>query len=132
MSTFGSVEEAREYFKGDAFAAANGICIDELLEDGCICSMTLRDDHRNAMGGVMGGVIFTLADLALAVAGNNDHHPSVAMDVDIRFLGGVKGSRLKAEAHRVQSGRTTGVYTVDVTHDLGRKIAFLTGTGYNL
>ncbi len=132
MSTFRNIDEAREYFKGDTFAMANGIQIDELFEGGCTCSMTLRDDHRNALGGVMGGVIFTLADFALAVASNNDHSPTVAMDVDVRFLSGSRGTRLIATSHCVRSGKTTSVYEVEVTDDLGRKIALTVATGYKL
>ena len=73
MSTFSSVEEAREFFKNDRFATYNGMQLDELYEDGCVCSMTIREDHKNAYGGVMGGVIFTLADFALAITSNNIH-----------------------------------------------------------
>ena len=66
MSTFASTEEAREYFKGDRFATNSGMLLDELGEDYAVCSMTLNEGHRNANGGIMGGVIFTLADLAFA------------------------------------------------------------------
>jgi len=35
-----------------------------------ICSLTLEAKHKNALGAVMGGVYFTLADFAFAVASN--------------------------------------------------------------
>ena len=88
MSTFKNIDEAREFFTGDKFAMANGITIDELWEDGCLCSMELRADHRNAVGGVMGGVIFTLGDFAFAVASNNVHMTTVGQQVSISFLSG--------------------------------------------
>ena len=132
MSTFNNIDEAREFFKGDTFATTNGMVIDELYDDGSLCSMTLRDDHRNAMGGVMGGVIFTLCDFAFAVASNNDHKGTVALDVNINYLSSTKGSKLFARAKCVKSGRTTSVYQVSVTDDLGKDIALFTGTGYKL
>ncbi len=132
MSTFSSLDEAREYFKNDRFAAVNGMRLDELFDDGCFCSMELRDDHRNALGGVMGGVIYTLADFAFAIASNNDHSPTVALDVTINYLSSSKGTRLEAKAKRVKSGRTTSVYSVTVTDDMGKDIALFTGTGYKL
>ena len=132
MSTFNNIDEAREFFKGDTFASTNGMVIDELYDDGSLCSMTLRDDHRNAMGGVMGGVIFTLCDFAFAVASNNDHKGTVALDVNISYLSSTKGSKLFARAKCVKSGRTTSVYQVSVTDDLGKDIALFTGTGYKL
>jgi len=132
MSTFSTVEDAREFFKNDRFASANGIELDELFDDGCLCSMEIRDDHRNALGGVMGGVIFTLADFALAVSTNNDHSPTVALDASVSFLSASRGSRLFARSHRIKSGKTTSMYRIDVTDDLGKQIAFATGTGYKL
>lgn len=68
MGTFATLEEAREHFKNDRFATNAGMQIDELGEDYSVCSVTLSDDHKNAYGGVMGGAIFTLADLALPLA----------------------------------------------------------------
>ena len=61
MVNFDSLESAREFFYKDKFAVNTGITLDELTEDEAICSLDLTDDHRNAYGGVMGGVIFTLA-----------------------------------------------------------------------
>ncbi len=132
MGAFRSLEEAREFFRNDRFASSNGMTLDELREGGCVCSMTLRDDHRNALGGVMGGVIFTLADFAFAVASNHDHRSTVALDVNIHFLSASKGERLRAEARCVKSGRTTGVYEITVTDDLGKTVALFVGTGYKL
>ncbi|MBR0089202.1 MAG: PaaI family thioesterase, partial [Clostridia bacterium] len=64
MSTFKNVEEAREYFKKDKFATNSGILVEKLGEDSCVCSMEINENHINAIGGVMGGAIFTVADLA--------------------------------------------------------------------
>jgi len=132
MSCFSDIEEAREFFKGDRFAASNGMRIVSLREDGCVCEADIRDDHRNALGGIMGGVIFTLADFAFAVASNNDHRPTVSLDSDIRFLSSSKGSRLTAAAKLIKSGKTTSVFRVDVTDETGKDVALFTGTGYKL
>ena len=133
MSTFASVEEARAYFVGDRFAAENGVTLDALDGDVCVCSVELRDDlHRNAAGGVMGGVIFTLADFAFAVASNNMHRMTVALQVSVNFMSAAKGTHLTARAKCVKDGRTTCVYNVDVTDELGTPVAQFVGTGYKL
>lgn len=132
MSVFRDVEDARAYFEGDRFALENGMAIDELDGDGCTCSMTIAPRHRNANGGVMGGAIFTLADFAFAAASNNAHRPTVAQQVSINFLGQPRGSRLFARARCRKDGRTTCVYIVDVTDDLGRDVAQFVGTGYKI
>ena len=132
MSTFASLEEARTYFANDRYAAMSGITLDELTEDGCVCSVTIRDEHRNALGGVMGGVIFTLADFAFAVSVNNEHFSTVALDANIHFLSAPKGERLIARSARVRSGRTTAVYEITIRDDLGKNVALFVGTGYKL
>ena len=80
----------------------------------------------------MGGVMFTLADFAFAVASNQRHKVTVALDVQIHYFSPPKGTRLLARAHCVKDGRTTCVYDVDITDDTGRAIARFTATGYKL
>ncbi len=132
MGTFAGPEEAQAFFENDRFATVNGMRINELTEDGCVCSMDIREDHRNGLGGVMGGVIFTLADFAFAVASNQIWQPTTGQTCSISYLNGVKGSRLLAEARCVKNGRGSCVINVDVRDDLDRHIAQFTGTGYKL
>lgn len=132
MSTFNSIEEARAYFEGDRFAVNAGVQIDEMPEKGSVCHFDITGDHRNAENGVMGGAIFTLIDLAFAVAANNVHRPTVAQQVSMNFLSGSRGSRLTATARCRKDGRTSCVYQVDVIDDLGRDIAQAVVTGYKL
>ena len=68
---FNSLEEVREYFKNDLFATNAGMQIDSFSSDEVICSVEITERLQNANGGVMGGAIFTLADLVLAVLANN-------------------------------------------------------------
>ena len=132
MPTYQSLKEAQEVFKGDRFAAVNGMQSDELGEDSCVCSMTRTENHRNAYGGVMGGVTFTLADFALAVTSNQIHSLSVAQQVSINYLNAPKGERLIAKSKCIKSGKTTTVVNVDVTDDTGRLIAQFVGTAFKL
>jgi len=106
--------------------------LDELTEEMSVCSMTLGERHKNANGGIMGGVMFTLADLAFASLANNIHMPTVAQQVSINYLSAPKGGRLIAKAVCKKDGRTTMVLNVDVTDDTGREIAQFVGTGFKL
>ncbi|MBR1770538.1 MAG: PaaI family thioesterase [Lachnospiraceae bacterium] len=132
MSTFKNTEEARIYFQGDRFATLNGMQLDELTEDMSVCSMTLGEGHKNANGGIMGGVMFTLADLAFAALANNIHKPTVAQQVSINYLSAPKGTRLIARATCKKDGRSTMVINVEVSDDTGREIAQFVGTGFKL
>ena len=132
MGTFKSTEEAREYFKKDVYAFNSGMALDELGEDYAVCSVTLNEGHRNANGGVQGGVIFTLADLAFAALVNHIHMPTVAQQVSINYLNAPKGGRLFARAEIKKDGRSTSVVNVSVTDDAGRDVAQYVGTGFKL
>jgi acyl-CoA thioesterase len=132
MGTFKTVEEAREYFKGDKFAATNGIVLEELDDEHALTSVVLTDKHRNALGGVMGGAIFTLADFAFAVFSNHLHNATVAQQISINYLAAPKGDRLTAKAVCRKNGRSSCVINVDVTDNLGRDIAQFIGTGFKL
>ena len=63
-------EKTVKLFENDRFATENGAVIEEVEEHYAQCSLKLGSRHRNAMGAVMGGVYFTLADFAFAVAAN--------------------------------------------------------------
>jgi len=132
MVNFNSLEEAREFFYKDKFAVNTGIVLDEITEDIAVCSLELTDEHRNAYGGVMGGVIFTLADFAFAVLSNQIHQLTVAQQVDIHYLSAPKGDKLFAKATCRKSGRTSSIVNVDISDDTGRDVAQFIGTGFKL
>ncbi len=132
MGTFATIEEVREHFKNDRFATNAGMVVDDFGEDWSLCSVALTDDHKNAYGGVMGGAIFTLADLAFAVCANNIHALSVAQQISINYLSSPKGSKLLAKAQCIKTGRTTSVINVNVSDDTGRDVALFTGTAFKL
>lgn len=123
--------EVREIFKGDRFATENGMVIDEIGDHYAKCSVKLTDVHRNAMGGVMGGVHFTLADFAFAVASNWQHMGTVALSTDIAFIGGVKGDSLTAAAELVKDGRSVNCYHITVKDNLGNIVADVKTVGFH-
>ena len=132
MGTFKTIDEAREYFKDDGFASANGIVLEELDDAHALTSVILTHNHRNALGGVMGGAIFTLADFAFAALSNQLHMGTVAQQISINYLSAPKGDRLVAKAMCRKNGRNSCVINVDVTDDTGRDIAQFVGTGFKL
>ena len=129
---FKSLSEAQSFYKDDRFATENGVVITELGEDFAVCELKITGSHRNAVGGVMGGAIFTLADLAFSAAANNLHFPTVALQSSANFLSGAKGDTLTAKAHCVKNGGATSVFNVTVTDNAGRAIAQIVFTGYKL
>ncbi len=126
-----SREELDAVFQNDRFATQAAGCRIVSGERGrAVCEMELADVHRNAMGNVMGGAIFTLADFALAIACNIGEEPTVSVDSSISFLRSTKGAKLTATAVCDKPGRHLGFYTVLVEDDLGKAIAKMTATCY--
>ncbi len=126
-----TLEEIEAVFKDDRFATqAAGCRVVEGARGRAVCNMELTDIHRNAMGNVMGGAIFTLADFALAVACNIGEEPTVSVDSSVSFLRATKGTKLIATATCDKPGTHLGFYTVHVEDDRGKLIAKMTATCY--
>jgi len=132
------LEHIRNYFKNDRFASENGVVIDSVTEDRVVCGLELRPEHRNAAGGVQGGAIFTLADLAFAVHCNlamvcgEGAKLTVGQSCSITYLKSTKGRRLTAISTCVSKGRSISVYRIRVEDDLGVGIAEMLASGFTL
>ena len=132
MENIKTLEEVRNIFEGDRFATENGAVIEEIGDHSAICSLVITNSHRNAMGAVMGGTYFMLADFAFAVAANWEKMGCVSLRSDISFLGPAKGEKLIAKAVCIKDGRTTVCYRVNVTDEYGNLTATVTATGYHV
>lgn len=125
-------EETVRLFEKDRFATENGAVIDEVDDHYAKCSLKIEDRHKNAMGAVMGGVYFTLADFALAVASNWQEMGSVSLSSEITYLTSAKGEKLTAEAICIKNGRKTSYYRIDVRDEYGNLAAAVTATTFRV
>ncbi len=118
----------REMMLRDQASAALGMSV-EVDEPGhAVVSMTVRDDMLNGFAITHGGLVFTLADTAFAIACNEDERVTVAGGADITFLKSTGlGQRLTASAvRRIVNGRN-GLYDVTVTDETGDVVAEFRG-----
>jgi acyl-CoA thioesterase len=77
--------------------------------------LTVADDHANFAGLLHGGVTFGLGDAAFAVASNSWGRLSVALSVDVQFLGTAPaGTGLVATARERHRTKRTGAYLIEV------------------
>ena len=132
MRGFASIDDARAFFAGDRFATESGMTLEELDESHAVTSVEIGARHRNALGGVMGGAIFTLADLAFAALTNDRERSVVAQQVSVNYLAAPKGGRLVATARYKKDGRSSCVVNVDIVDDSGREVAQFVGTSFKL
>lgn len=127
------VEEVRRFFEGDRYAVdVTGIKIEAVDDCYSRCSLSLDERHRGAHGQVMGGVIFTLADFAFAVATNSPESFTVTADSHISFLSSSRGDRLFAECKKLKEGKKLCFYEITITDDLNKEIAVVTATGCHI
>lgn len=130
LPDYPTLEELNDFFGHDRFAASIGCRIVEGSVGHGVAELAIEDHHRNALGNVMGGAIFTLADFALAIASNVGEGPGVSVNSAIDYYTASKGAKLFATCNVDKSGRHLGFYTTDVTDDTGRRIARVTTTVY--
>ncbi len=125
-----TAEEIRSFFRKDVFAAFVGI---ELVEAGngrATARLPLHDHHRNGLGIVHGGAVFTLADLAFAAACNSYGRIAVAIHCSISFIKAAQGNFLLAEAREVSAGPKIAAYSVRVTDGAGEIVSVFEGMAY--
>lgn len=128
-----NLEEAKKFFEKDRYAVGHTGAVIEDVKDGYAkVSVQITDDHRGAHGQVMGGVLFTLADLAFAAASNDEDNFTATASSNISFITGAKGGKLTAEAHLIRNGRRLCFADIEVRDENGELIATVSVTGVHI
>lgn len=124
--------DLHEFFKHDRFAGSVGIELLAVSKGSARAKMEIRENHLNAVNIVHGAAIFSLADLAFAVASNSHGNVAVAVNANISFLkaAGQETRTLFAEATEVSRNFKLASYTVRVTDDQEALIAIFQGMVY--
>ncbi len=120
------LERARAIFQARGTFAEGlvGCRIDAVGPGYALCSLALEEKHLNGLGSAMGGVIFTLADYAYAVASNFDRDVFVTSASNIRYIKGARsGQRITAEAREIRSGRRSCLFEVAIRDEAGELLA---------
>lgn len=118
------------FFKNDQYAALTGIEIIEAKKGYCKARLKIQEKHLNAANVVQGGAIFTLADLAFAVASNSHGTLALGINVNITFITGVSDGILYAIATEYTEPKKLGTYDVKITNEKDEIIARFNGLAY--
>ena len=124
------LEKTKKFFAADIFAMDMGIEILKADEEESICALNISPKLFNAGNTVQGGAIFTLCDLAFAVAANCEGRHTVTHSASVSFIKPGKGKRLYATATKISAGKTTCHYSVRVTNDEDVLVAHMMVNGY--
>ena len=117
--------------QNDRFGKLLGVEILEVGEGSATTSLTVTDDHLNAADVAHGGAVFSLADIALAVASNSYGNIALLTNGSITFFGATKvGDTLTARAEEIGGSRKLGHYRVEISNSAKESIAVYTATVY--
>ncbi|NLP84037.1 hydroxyphenylacetyl-CoA thioesterase PaaI [Microbacterium sp. CFH 90308] len=119
--------QGRRMIEADAASAALGMRVVRAQPGRAIVRMTVRADMLNGFAVAHGGLVFALADTALALACNETDAVTLVAGADIAFLSPAReGDELEAVAERRTIEGRSGLYDVRVSA-AGRVVAELRG-----
>lgn len=124
-------EFSKVFMENDKYAKELGVELIKSENGFAECRIKVEDKHKNGLGSLHGGVIFSLGDIAFAAACNRERR-SIGLEAEIKYLNKPKGRIIYAKAREISSSNRIGHYNVDIYDDLGTKIALFTSTAYRL
>jgi acyl-CoA thioesterase len=106
---------AETIFANDRASQALGIEVEVTAPGASIARMSVREDMLNGFDICHGGLVFALADTALAFACNAYNRLTVVGSGAMDFIRpAVLGDELRATAREDYRGRRNGFYTVEI------------------
>jgi acyl-CoA thioesterase len=123
-------ERVAAFFEQDCFARENGIRIVEVRTGFARTEMTVEPRHLNAAGILQGGALFTLADLAFALACNSHGVLAVGCQADVTWFKAVRSGCLTAKAEEISRTRTLSTCLIRVTGEDQELVALFKGVAY--
>jgi acyl-CoA thioesterase len=115
----------------DAFSAWLGIQVLEIAPRRSVVQMKVRAEMVNGFGVSHGGIVYSLADSALAFAANTHGRVTVAIDNSISYPQAVKvGDVLTAAADEDSATKRLGFYRVTIRNQREEVVSIFRGTVY--
>lgn len=116
----------------DRFAELIGVKSLHSSFEQAACRLSINDEHRNALGGIHGGLIFSLADIAFAAACNAGDAVYIGLQAEVRYMSRAEGNELTATATLMGGSRKIAHYQVIVTDSHDKRIALFSASAYRL
>ena len=128
------MNEPAEHLKNDRFAKYIGIERFLCSEGYHTARLRVEERHLNGLGVAQGGVVFTLADYAFAIASNTDERTSTGLQTAISFISPAQpGDTLIACVREISRRKTISIYEVEIRNEQSKAlIALFTGTAFRI
>ncbi len=107
-------EQAQAILDAQPFSRLVGVTLEQFGEGRCEIAVPMRDDLKQHMGIAHGGVLATLADMALTFVGGAVLGPVITSELKINYLRPGHGERLVARAEVVGHGRRQAVTRCEI------------------
>ena len=124
------MEKIKKFFSQDKFCRFIGVELFEVAEGRAKTKLEVKEHHLNGVGTIQGGVLFTLADLAVAAAANSHGTVAVVINANISYVKAISGGTIFAEAIQESLSPKLATYAVKVTNQDGVLIASFQGMVY--
>ena len=109
------------------FDSLYGLQVHEISEEEVTATVPVRDEVKQPMGLVHGGlyasIAESLASMATAMAVAEDGKQAMGLSNATSFLRPITEGTVHATARRLHRGRSTWVWDVEITDDQGRRCA---------
>ena len=129
--TLSAWEIVEKMMSKDAFSKWLGIELVVIEEGYAKIKLTVRDEMLNGFGIAHGGISYSLADSALAFAGNSHGQRAVSTNTTITHFVEVKtGDVLTATTTEYNKGERIAHYLVNITNQNDENVAALSGSVY--
>ncbi len=116
----------------DRFAELLGVTSLHSNFEQAACRINVNNQHCNALGGIHGGLIFSLADIAFAAACNAGDAVYIGLQAEIRYMARAEGNELTATATLMGGSKKIAHYQVLVTDGHNNRIALFSASAYRL
>ena len=118
-------------FDQDAFSQWLGIEIIDVSEGFCQLKMTVRKEMLNGFQIAHGGIVYSLADSALAFASNSHGRKSLSVETSISHTVSIKeGDVLTVATKELSLSEKIGVYLITIINQSNEDVAYFKGTVY--
>lgn len=122
--------DLQAFFQGDVFALEAGVELLEARSGYAKARMLVTPAHMNAGGVCQGGALFTLADLAFAVAVNSHAKLTVSVSTTVHFFRSESSGYIIAEAQETYNHERMAGCEVRLTNEAGDLVATFVSIGY--
>ena len=126
-----AIKIVNHMLKNDLFSQWMGVKVLEVREGFCKISCPVKEEMLNGFKVTHGGILFSLADSALAFSSATYGRVALAIDNNISFLKKTTaGDTITAESECISLTHKTGVFQIRITNSDDEMVALMKGTVY--